>query len=106
MISRLIPLPMPYSSICSPIHIRKIVPAVMIMTQTKAFPEPLKSGWTMFNPPIIYWTQRADWTKHNRTVAYLVYSLIFFRPLSPSFMRASREGTTLPRSWKMIEAEM
>ena len=32
MMSRLIPLPMPYSSICSPIHIRKIVPAVMIRT--------------------------------------------------------------------------
>ena len=32
MISRLMPLPIPYSSICSPTHIRKIVPAVMIMT--------------------------------------------------------------------------
>ena len=31
MISRLMPLPMPYSSICSPIHIRKMVPAVMVM---------------------------------------------------------------------------
>ena len=35
MIRRLIPLPMPYSSICSPIHMRKMVPAVMIMTLTK-----------------------------------------------------------------------
>ena len=35
MIRRLIPLPMPYSSICSPIHIRKIVPAVMMQTQTR-----------------------------------------------------------------------
>ena len=32
MIRRLMPLPMPYSSICSPIHIRKMVPAVMIST--------------------------------------------------------------------------
>ena len=37
MIKRLIPLPMPYSSICSPIHIRKIVPAVMMQTQTNPF---------------------------------------------------------------------
>ncbi len=34
MISRLIPLPIPNSSICSPIHIRKIVPAVMMQTHT------------------------------------------------------------------------
>ena len=32
MISRLMPLPMPYSSICSPSHIRKTVPAVMVST--------------------------------------------------------------------------
>ena len=37
MIKRLIPLPMPYSSICSPTHIRKIVPAVMMQTQTNPF---------------------------------------------------------------------
>ena len=35
MMSRLIPLPIPNSSICSPIHIRKIVPAVMIETHTR-----------------------------------------------------------------------
>ena len=33
MISRLMPLPMPNSSICSPSHIRKIVPAVIVMTR-------------------------------------------------------------------------
>ena len=32
MMMRLMPLPMPYSSICSPSHIRKIVPAVMVRT--------------------------------------------------------------------------
>ena len=32
MISRLMPLPMPYSSICSPSHIRKTVPAVIVST--------------------------------------------------------------------------
>ena len=34
MMMRLMPLPMPYSSICSPSHIRKMVPAVMVMTMT------------------------------------------------------------------------
>ena len=34
MISRLMPLPMPNSSICSPSHIRKIVPAVIVITAT------------------------------------------------------------------------
>ena len=32
MINRLMPLPMPNSSICSPSHIRKMVPAVMVIT--------------------------------------------------------------------------
>ncbi|KKL72122.1 hypothetical protein LCGC14_2088070, partial [marine sediment metagenome] len=32
IIIKLIPLPMPYSSICSPSHIKKMVPAVMVMT--------------------------------------------------------------------------
>ena len=32
MINRLMPLPMPYSSICSPSHIRKTVPAVIVST--------------------------------------------------------------------------
>ena len=34
MIKRLMPLPIPYSSICSPTHIKKIVPAVMMQTLT------------------------------------------------------------------------
>ncbi len=33
MISKLMPLPMPYSSICSPSHMRKTVPAVAVSTQ-------------------------------------------------------------------------
>ena len=32
MISKLMPLPMPYSSICSPSHIRNTVPAVIVNT--------------------------------------------------------------------------
>ena len=54
----------------------------------------------------MYCTQKALWIEQSATVAYRVYSLMRFRPLSPSFIMASSEGTTLPRSWKMIEAEM
>ena len=39
MISRLMPLPMPYSSICSPSHIRNTVPAVMVSTPTNCQPK-------------------------------------------------------------------
>ncbi len=107
MISRLIPLPIPYSSICSPIHIRKIVPAVMIQTHTNPGQKPRYAGSTTFMFGLImYCTQKALWMAHRPTVAYLVYSLMRFRPLSPSFIMASSEGTTLPRSWKMIEAEI
>ena len=35
-----------------------------------------------------------------------MYSLIFFRPTSPSFWSFSSAGTTLASSWKMIDAEM
>ena len=35
MMMRLMPLPTPYSSICSPIHMRKTVPTVMAMTDAK-----------------------------------------------------------------------
>ena len=60
MISRLMPLPMPYSSICSPSHIRKIVPAVAVSTQINcqencrplsALAGSLRKWWSMFLPP-------------------------------------------------------
>ena len=40
------------------------------------------------------------------TAEYRVHSRIFFRPDSPSFCIYSSEGTTVPNSWKIIEAEM
>ena len=44
MISKLMPLPMPYSSICSPSHIRKTVPAVMVNTAVSC--QPNSARWT------------------------------------------------------------
>ena len=43
MMIRLMPLPMPNSSICSPSHIRKIVPDVMIITVTNCQPKLIDS---------------------------------------------------------------
>ena len=40
------------------------------------------------------------------TVAYRVHSWMRLRPVSPSFCIFSNDGTTVPSSWKMIEAEM
>ena len=39
MMIKLMPLPMPNSSICSPSHIRKIVPAVIVITVTNCQPK-------------------------------------------------------------------
>ena len=39
MINRLMPLPMPNSSICSPSHIKKTVPAVIVSTATIVQPK-------------------------------------------------------------------
>ena len=99
MISRLIPLPMPNSSICSPTHIRKIVPAVMMRrTPAHARSRDTAGSTTFICGLIMYCTQNALWTAQRPTVAYRVYSLMRFRPLSPSFIMASSEGTTLPSS--------
>ena len=46
------------------------------------------------------------WNRHSTTVRYRVYSLIFFRPTSPSFCNFSSGGHTLASSCRMIEAEI
>jgi len=72
---RLMPLPMPYSSICSPSHIRKTVPAVIPTTPIRsaclyipAYVRPL--------PPSNFININA-WMTQIRTVKYRVYSCIF-----------------------------
>ena len=64
-----IPLPMPYSSICSPIHIRKTVPAVIVRTQQMTLSVVRESGWTMSRVFIMYWTQSVLWIRQRTTVA-------------------------------------
>src|SRR4029079_3543045 len=50
--------------------------------------------------------QNQLWARQMNTVAYRVYSLIFFRPASPSFCSFSSGGYTVPSSSKMIHYEM
>ena len=50
MISRLMPFPMPNSSICSPSHMRNTVPAVIVITATNchmkgSLPSTRKLDW-------------------------------------------------------------
>jgi hypothetical protein len=65
----------------------------------------MNCGWTsrVLNR---YVSQNMAWMMHRGTVAYRVHSWIFLRPVSPSFWSFSSDGTTVARSWKMIEAEM
>ena len=51
MMMRLMPLPMPYSSICSPSHIRKTVPAVMVRTAARANTQVSFPGANTCRPP-------------------------------------------------------
>ena len=70
MIKRLIPLPIPYSSICSPTHIKKIVPAVMMQTLTIPCQRSRYWGKTTFIWGLImYCTQKALWMAQSPTVA-------------------------------------
>ena len=53
MMMRLMPLPMPYSSICSPSHIRKTVPAVMVMTARQAVERSCRSRSARPGRPLV-----------------------------------------------------
>ena len=80
-----IPFPIPLWVICSPSHIKKIVPATIVVTV-----EILKN-----NPGFI--TKFADdynptdkpypWTVASKTVPYLVICVIFALPVSPCALR-------------------
>ena len=109
MIIRLMPLPIPYSSICSPIHIMNMVPVVMSRAASNVSPGPKLAG--IAPPAPLPWARivpimMMPCTMQRATVAYRVYWLIFCLPASPSFLSRSRAGTTLPSNWNMIEALM
>ena len=72
MMIRLMPLPTPYSSICSPVHIRKTVPAVStkICVSQKKPPYPgLASPWPPEDSvPITKRTMKNAWMRQITTV--------------------------------------
>ena len=103
VMSRLIPLPMPRSVICSPSHITKMAPAVSVTTMMSREAKPglgTAPGMDSVKSAKVY-----AWDSEMNTVMYRVHCVIFFRP-SSSFCILPTEGMTPPASWKMIEAEM
>ena len=95
-----IPFPIPFSVICSPIHIRNAVPAVKesvivinpIIPVSSSAPELLR---LMYKP--------AAWMNAKITVPYLVHLAITFLPSSPSLDNLSRAGIATARSCMMID---
>ena len=99
------PFPMPRSVICSPSHMTKIVPAVIVMIVMSLKKRP-GFGTT---PAAMFSRKNAmpiAWMIERATVPYRVYCVIFFRPSSPSFASFSKYGITACRSWMMIDALM
>ena len=105
---RLVPLPTPRDVICSPIHIRNMVPPTSVTTQESRKNRP---GSTTAEPncpriPSSPMAMPYDCTSAISTVRYRVYWFIFLRPLSPSFLSASSDGTAADISCTMMLAEM
>ena len=98
------PFPTPRCVICSPNHIKNIVPPTMLTTveTLKDSPgcnttPPLLSSPTAIPYPCI---------AASITVPYLVYCMIFLLPASPSFFICSRDGTDAANSCIMMDAEI
>src|SRR5438309_9723755 len=103
---KLMPLPMPFSVISLPSHIRVSEPAVsvMIWVIVKKFERsnPLDSTRCVFRRA----RKPYDWRSAIGTARYRAYWLILFRPYSTYRWRAWRDGITPVISCMMIEALM
>ena len=103
-----VPLPTPRAVICSPIHIRNIVPPTSVMTQEKRKNQPgsITAAPTlprMLSSPT---AMPYDWNMAISTVRYRVYWLSFLRPDSPSFLSVSSVGIAAVINWMMMLALM
>jgi len=99
-----IPFPNPRSVICSPSHIKNMVPAVNVTTAVRRNPIP-----GVITKPADDSSARAiprDWNKANPKVPYRVNCVIFRRPASPSFFICSKVGNTYVNNCMMIDAEI
>ena len=97
------PLPRPRSVICSPSHIRNMVPAVSVSVA-------MNTNWT---PGLIttpwFWNATAApaaWKIASATVPMRVYCVSLRLPASPSLRSACSVGTTTAIICTMIDAEM
>ncbi len=86
--TREMPLPMPFSVINSPSHMTIIVPAVKLKAVRTLLARPLASTPWVASPADV----AKPWIKAKMTVPYLVYSLSFLRPSSPSLASFSQAG--------------
>ena len=98
-----IPLPTPFSVILSPIHIRNALPAVIVTTTTTTLFIPKLLIKPCLPKPIAI---AIDSINAKATVTYLVYSIIFLRPSSPSFCISSSLGIAIVISCIIIELVM
>ncbi len=69
MMIRETPLPMPYSSICSPIHMSSMVPAVSRSPASSSIPKPNEAGKTCTPETLSALIIIGPWKKHRKTVA-------------------------------------
>eukprot|EP01139_Manchomonas_bermudensis_P007649 Amastigsp_a182117_8.p3 type:complete len:118 gc:universal Amastigsp_a182117_8:295-648(+) len=86
------PLPRPRSVICSPSHIRNMVPATRLTTAVKRKPKPgliTRPAW-----PSSAMAMPSDWKMARPRVPKRVYCVILRRPASPSFFSCSNVGIT------------
>ena len=98
------PLPRPRSVICSPSHIRNIVP---VTSDTAAVKRNIRPGSSTSPGCDSSATEMPKaWKAASASVNHRVYCVILRRPDSPSFLIASSCGTTTVSSCMMIDAEM
>ena len=100
-----IPLPRPRSVICSPSHIRNIVPVSSVDHGGQAEHE----AWIEHQPRLRFeqqWQYQCPETAPGRRFRNAYIAVILRRPASPSFFRASSCGLATLISCMMIDAEM
>ena len=92
-----IPFPTPFSVICSPNHIKKAEPAVndTMMTETDVNVILSSVRYPLLPNPIAI---AALSNTESPIVTYLVYSVSFFLPSSPSLCNSSKRGIAIVRS--------
>ena len=95
-----IPLPIPFSLISSPSHIRNAVPAESTNTTTVIWKKSVLSRYCLKIPSVI----PIACTNARATVRYLVYLAIFFLPSTPSLASLSSAGIAIVSSCSTIDA--